>query len=108
MSIPPVKLEIDHEKLVPPVNHTRPFDVPYHLRSAWEREIKDAIEGGVLKPVDKATEWSSKAFAVAKNNSSKVRIVADFRQLNKALKRPTWPTESSCQLLRHVCPKSRY
>ena len=108
MSIPPVKLEIDHEKLVPPVNHTRPFDVPYHLRSAWEKEIKDAIEGGVLKAVDKATEWSSKAFAVAKQDSSKVRIVADFRQLNKALKRPTWPTESSCQLLRHVCPKSRY
>ena len=41
-------------------------------------------------------------------NSSKVRIVADFRQLNKALKRPHWPTESSCQLLRHFCPKSRY
>ena len=55
MSIPPVKLEIDHEKLVLPVNHTRPYDVPSHLRSAWEREIKDAIEGGVLKPVDKAT-----------------------------------------------------
>ena len=62
----------------------------------------------MLKAVDKATEWSSKAFAVAKNDSSKVRIVADFRQLNKALKRPQWPTESSCQLLRHVCPKSRY
>ena len=46
MSIKSVKLEINHDKLVPPVNHTRPFDVPYHLRSAWEKEIRDAIEGG--------------------------------------------------------------
>ena len=109
MNIKPVKLEINHDKNVPPVNHTHPFDVPYHLRSVWEKEIRDAIEGrGVLKPVDYATEWSSKAFTVAKNDSSKVRIVADFRQLNKALKHPHWPTESSCQLLRHVCPKSKY
>ena len=105
MNIKPVKLEINHDKNVPPVNHTCPFDVPYHLRSAWEKEIRDAIEGGVLKPVDYSTDWLSKAFAVPKNDSSKVRIVMDFRQLNK---RPHWPTESSCQLLRHICPKSKF
>ena len=34
--------------------------------------------------------------------------MADFRELNKALVRPNWPTESSNQLLRHIDPKARY
>ena len=34
--------------------------------------------------------------------------MADFRQLNRALKRPHWPTESSGQLLRHIDPKAKF
>ena len=108
MNVKPVKLEIDQSRNIPPVNHTRLFDVPYHLRKPWEKEIRDAIEGDILRPVNYPTEWSSKAFAVPKQDSTKVRIVADFRKLNKALKRPHWPTESSNQLLRHICPKPKF
>ena len=52
--------------------------------------------------------WSSKAFPVPKSDPSKVRIVADFRNLNKALKRPHWPTESSGQLLRYILLDSKF
>ena len=34
--------------------------------------------------------------------------MADFRQLNRALKRPHWPTESSGQLLRHIDPQAKF
>ena len=53
-------------------------------------------------------QWASRAFPVQKSDPSKVRIVADFRELNKALVHPNWPTESSNQLLRHIDPKARY
>ena len=107
MNVPPVKLIIDEERGLRPTAHIKPFDTPFHLRKPYEQEIRDALEGKVLVPCDKPTKWSSKAFAVPKGTPGKVRIVADFRNLNKALKRPVWPTESSGQLLRHIDPDSR-
>ena len=34
--------------------------------------------------------------------------MADFKKLNKAIERPTWLTESSSQLLRHINCEVRY
>ena len=44
------------------------------------------------------SQWAGKAFPVVKGNGKDVRIVSDFKQLNKAIERPHWPTESSDQL----------
>ena len=107
MNVPPVKLVIDEERGIKPSNHIKPFDTPYHLRVPWEKELKDALDGKVLVPCAYPSVWSSKAFPVPKSDPSKVRIVADFRNLNRALKRPHWPTESSTQLLRHIEADSR-
>ena len=38
----------------------------------------------------------------------KCRWVSDFRNLNKAIKRPIWGSESSSQLLRRISPQARY
>ena len=38
----------------------------------------------------------------------KCRWVSDFRNLNKALKRPIWGSESSSQLLRRISPQAKY
>ena len=38
----------------------------------------------------------------------KVRMVADFRNLNKILKRPGVPVEGSTQLLKRMNPAHRY
>ena len=56
MKVEPVTLEIDESRNIPPVKHTRPFDVPYHLRKPWETEIRNALEGKILVPVDYPTE----------------------------------------------------
>lgn len=107
MKVAPVDLIIDENSTIKPEHHTRPFDVPFHLRKAWELEIKNALEGGILEPVSYPTTWASKAFAVPKADPTKVRIVGDFRTLNRSLKRPHWPTESSGQLLRHIDPEAK-
>ena len=43
-----------------------------------------------------------------KGNGKEVRIVSDFKTLNKAMERPSRPTESSSQLLRNIEPDSRF
>ena len=45
---------------------------------------------------------------MVKGNGKDVRIVSDFKQLNKAIQRPHWPTESSDQLLRNIESDSKY
>ena len=46
-------------------------------------------------------------FPVLKGSGDGVRIVADFKKLNEAIERPTWPTESASQLLLHINPEAR-
>ena len=45
-----------------PVNHAQPFDVPFHLRNAYEREVNDMADAGILVPFETATDQNTKAF----------------------------------------------
>ena len=66
--------------------------------------------GLVVETKNEASDWCSQAFPRRKPDSwpIKCRWVTDFRDLNKALKRPVWGGESSGQLLRHVEPTARF
>ena len=68
----------------------------------------DAIEAGVLTPCSESSEWVHQKFLVPKPGRPEVRLVADFKRLNSALQRPTYPVESNSQLLRHLHPDSKY
>ena len=37
-----------------------------------------------------------------------IRLVSDFKNTNRCIKRPTHPTDSANQLLRQISPTSRY
>ena len=54
------------------------------------------------------SQWASKAFLVLKGNGKDMRIVSDFKRLNKVIEGPSWPTESSSQLLRNFEADSRF
>ena len=81
--------------------------MPWQLRAGFQQEIKNCLDAG-LEPATEPTAWASKAFAVPKKTIGEARLVADFRVLNKSLKRPVWPTESCDQMLRHIPPTHRY
>ena len=107
VNCPPVKLEIDHSRGIKPVKNTKAFDIPIHLRKAATAEFSEMKKAGlIVETKNEASEWCSQAFPRRKPNSwpIKCRWVTDFRDLNKALKRPVWERESSVQLLRHVEP----
>ena len=53
MSVDSVRLVVDEEKNITPVCHVRPYDTPYRLRSAFEKEVNNAIMGKILVPCHK-------------------------------------------------------
>ena len=78
------------------------------VREAKNKELSDAIVAGVLTPCSESSEWVHQMFPVPKPGRPEVRLVADFKRLNSALQRPTYPVESNSQLLRHSHPDSKY
>ena len=40
MNCPPVKLTLNKNKNINPLNHVRPFDTPFQLRKSWEKELR--------------------------------------------------------------------
>ena len=110
LNIEPVRLELDENRNIKPTHVTTSHETPLHLVKASNQEFKRLLAAGILEKVEHATEWCSRGFFVAKPGSDPIaaRFVTNFRGLNKALKRPLWPTESSSQLLRRINPKARY
>ena len=97
VNIAPVHLEVDHTRNISPVKAMKPFDIPFHLRKPATKEFNAMLKSGVLTENKEATEWCSQSFPVQKPHSDPIscRWVMDFRNLNRALKRPVWGGESS-------------
>ena len=105
----PIKIKLKENSGIPPSHCSRPYDTPFHLRKAYTKEIKNCLDAGILEKCGmEPSQWASKAFPVVKGNGKDVRIVSDFKQLNKAIERPHWTTESSDQLLRNIESDSRF
>ena len=110
VNIPPVKLQLDESKNIPPSNVDKPVDVPYHLRRPAKKEFKEIVDAGIVVQNEEPSDWRSQAFPRMKPGSDppKCHWVTDFRKLNACLKKPIWGAESSSQVLRHVDPEARY
>ena len=84
-----VHLEVDKSRNINPVQATKAYDIPFHLREPATKEFREMLRSGVLTENKEATERCSQSFPAQKPNSYpvKCRWVTDFRNLNKALKR---------------------
>ena len=104
MKVEPVSLKLK-DGYINPWFCSCPYDTPYHLRTMYEKEINRALDAGHIAPCGlEPSNWASKAFPFPKGDGSAVRIVADFKRLNRHIQRQVWPTKSSNQLLRHIDP----
>ena len=105
------RIEID-ESGVKPVHFTTPKEIQAHLRKSADKELKRCLEAGQLEPCHHYTKWLSRGMFVEKpaklGEPLRARMVADFRVLNKALKRPNYPLEGSSQLIKQVNNRHRY
>ena len=87
-------------------------EVPAYLQQAAEKEIRRMLDGGLLEEVTGHSEHVSRGFFVTKNTKPgeevKVRLVADYRGVNKKLQRPGQPLENAWGILKRLNPRHRY
>ena len=105
MKVAPVKIKsknFQRSDLVSSVGH---MTLPITYASCMKRNLTAVL---IVPCGIEPSQWASKAILVPKSDGSAVRIVADFKKLNKEIKRCHWLTESSGQLLRHIVPQVKY
>ena len=69
VNIPPVKLQIDESRKIPPVHINKPFDVSYHLRKPAKEEFREMVNAGIIVPNNEPSDWCSQAFPRMKPGS---------------------------------------
>ena len=81
--------------------YARPYSIPVALQEITRNAIEMMCEQDILEESHEDTEWAAPTFAVPKKTVG-VRIVSDFRGLNKWIKRSPWPMPTTCELLHRV------
>lgn len=83
-----VSIEVD-PTVTPVVQHVR--RLPIALRGPVEDELKSMLEMDIIETVEVAQSWVSPMSFGFKNQGKAIRICADLRRLNKAVKRGYFP-----------------
>ena len=77
---------------IPPVVHS-PRRPPISMIREIKEELDQMERTGVIEKVTEPTDWVS-SLVYARKQSGKLRICLDPRDLNKAIKRPHYPTKT--------------
>jgi len=88
MEGPPVHIHLKSD-IVPKKTYTA-RNIPLAYRQPAEEELQRLQKSGIIAPVTMPTEWCSPAIFIRKPNGS-IRLVSDFRALNKFVSRPVHP-----------------
>ncbi len=83
---PPIQLELLHGSK--PL-YGKLFPIPQAYQKITRDEINRLEENGILVKVS-SSEWAAPTFIIPKKNQT-VRVITDFRGLNKCLKRKPYP-----------------
>ena len=82
---------------------------PLHFKKEADKLVRDLLEKGVIEkvPANERVEWCSPGFFVPKPNG-KVRLVTDYRQINKFIDRPVHPFPACKDIIRGILPTSSW
>ena len=69
--------------------HAKPYPVPYAQEQKLRDEVDRLVKWGILRKVNHS-EWAAPMFTSPKPDGS-LRSLADFRELNKCIKRMPYP-----------------
>jgi transposase InsO family protein len=97
LKIKPIRLELSAEAKP---YHARAFPVPQAYESVTKKEIERLTQIGVLRK-SHDSEWAAPTFIQPKKTGD-VRVLTDFRQLNKYLKRRPFPLPKISDLLQKL------
>ena len=85
----PVKIELKNDVPIKPLHINVPRRVPYAEEAAAKAELDRLVRLGVLEYVPGSSKWVSPMSFVPKPDG-KMRLVGDFVQLNKYVKRTVY------------------
>ena len=85
---PHMKVHVEVQSGARPV-HSRPHAVPKVNEAVFKKELQHLCELGVLSCAG-ASEWAAPTMAIPKKDG-RIRMVCDFRELNKVIKRKVYP-----------------
>ena len=106
MKRPPMHTYLREDIPIVPMRVMTTSQVPIHQTEAAQALVDRLVKDGVLMQENEPTEWISRGLFVPKPNKG-VRLVTDFRQLNKYVKRPVHPFPSASEIMQHLKPDSR-
>ena len=75
--------------VTPPVHPPR--RVPYALCDSLKSELDSLVDKGIKRPATQPTDWVNSYVCVTKRDG-RIRLCIDPKHLNKAIKRPHYPT----------------
>ena len=90
----PVHLELK-EGIKP--YHGKAYPVPHIHKDVLKKEVDRLEKIGVLK-WEKDSQWASPTFIIPKSNGQ-VRVISDFREVNKRIERKPWPLPKITDIL---------
>jgi hypothetical protein len=102
----PMKIELNKD-VIKPCHVTTARAIPHHYQEQALKLNAELETAHMMVREPDPTEWCSPAHYVPKPNG-KVRLVIDYRQLNKATSRPVHPFSSVPDLMRQIDPKARF
>ena len=105
---PPLHININYDQPVVPIAERHVRQVPINLKREAEIMIKDMLEAGIIRRVHEPTAWISPAMIIPKPNGAGVRLVVDYTNLNKAVRRPIHPFPSAADVTRLLHEDSRF
>jgi len=80
--------------------HGRPFPIPKKHMETTKREVQRLCDLGVLKWQDDS-QWASPTFIIPKKDNT-VRVVSDFREVNKQIVRKPFPIPKISTVLQEL------
>ena len=111
LNIPPIKIDLveGHER-IETFKPKTPMEVSPYLEPAAKRELSRMVEAGMLEEIYCWTEHLSRFFFVEKpgREEDQAHLVADFRSVNRKIRRPEVPLEGSWNILRRLNPHDSY
>ena len=108
MKGPPMHIHLKKDAAIKPIKILTSRRTPIHLEEAAEKEINSLVDQGILKKVDHPTSWCSPAMFVVKPDGKSLRLVTDFRVLNKYVERPIHPFPSASDIVSAIPAGTKY
>ena len=75
-----------------------PYSVPRLQEAMFRKEVERLVKLGVLKEANNS-EWGAPSFAQPKPKTNRVRLLSDFLNFNRQLKRKPYPMPKFCKML---------